>query len=179
MALKSERKGLGYLRTCNKLLWCSSFPVNSPSAGEGPAVARRLEDAICEPWWTAPSLTCLKQRDSNLAPSFSELTGKQWNSFFFLIFCIFFKERERRGEKNWQTHKIQETDQIEVIVMKFLCVMAKTVIYLWLARQSIMCLQWKLLFYPESWTEGNETSGTSWLEKGAGVNSAWSTETLP
>lgn len=95
--------------------------------------------------------------------------------FFFLIFCIFFfffkREREGEGRKIGK-HKIQETDQIEVIVMKFFCVMAKTVIYLWLARQSIMCLQWKLLFYPGSWTEGNETSGKSWLEQGAGVDSA-------
>lgn len=84
---------------------------------------------------------------------------------------LFLSER-RRKEKNWQVQKIQRTDQIEVIVMKFLCFTAKTIIYLWLARQSIMCLQQKLLFYPGSWTEENKISGRSWLKKASEFNSA-------
>lgn len=57
--------------------------------------------------------------------------------------------------------------------------MAKTIIYLWLARQSIMCLQQKLLFYPGNWTEENKISGRSWLEKAWEFNSAWSTDGAP
>lgn len=67
-----------------------------------------------------------------------------------------FERERRREEESWQKHKIWETDQIEVIVMKFLCFVANTVIYFQLARQSIMCLQC-LLFYPRNWTEENET----------------------
>lgn len=54
-----------------------SFPVNRPSAEEGPTVARMLEAGVSEPRWTALSLACLKQEDSNLAHGISELTGKQ------------------------------------------------------------------------------------------------------
>lgn len=47
----------------------------------------------------APSLECLQQRDSNLAHSSSELTGKQWNSVL-LFFSFFLSEREKgRREK--------------------------------------------------------------------------------
>lgn len=43
----------------------------------------------------APSLECLQQRDSNLAHSSSELTGKQWNSVLLGFFLLFLSEREK------------------------------------------------------------------------------------
>jgi len=97
MPLRAEKKGPGYLRTWNRLLWFSSFSVNGPSVGG--RQARRLEGSTHEPGQTAPCLVCQKQRDFNLAHSTPELTGKQRNSVIFFV-CFFFKEREKeRGEK--------------------------------------------------------------------------------
>lgn len=163
-----EKKGSGHLSAWKKLLWCSSQQLLN-----GRREARRLEDGIHEPWWTAPSQAA---SDPNLAHGFSELTGKQWNSISFFFFHYFFKQRE----KDWG-EKLANTQNSANGPDRSYCYEISLFhgqdCYVSLARQTEHHVSsWKLLFYPGSWTEGNETSGRSWLERAAGVNSAWSTE---
>lgn len=70
---------LGHGRSC-----CGAPAFQSIAGGE----SKEVEDEIHEPWCSIPGMS--QKRDSNLAHSYSELMGKQWNSVLVLVFFPFF-----------------------------------------------------------------------------------------